>query len=221
MVSRLRSPIFGWLACVLGLSVVALVSFKVGPAERLDARTLFHLSTEVTGAPRQAASVFAHLADPAPLLLMLIGVCALGVRWGRRREALAAVAVVAGANLTTQFLKVAFNHVRVHDFLGPLQPYGHAFPSGHTTAAASIAVGLVLVAPARLRPLAAVVGAAFTCAVGVSVVVLEWHYPSDVVGAVLVAGGWGFAALAALRLLAERDRRSGAQASSRFAISTK
>ena len=64
MASRLRTPIVGWFACVLGLIATALLAFKVGPIERFDARLLFHLSTEVTGSARQLASFFAHLADP-------------------------------------------------------------------------------------------------------------------------------------------------------------
>jgi membrane-associated phospholipid phosphatase len=155
------------------------------------------------------------------VLLMLIGICALALHWGRRREALAAVAVVAGANLTTEVLKALFGHERFWPFLGEGQPWTNSFPSGHTTAAASIAVALLIVAPARLRPLAAVAGAALTCAVGISVVALEWHYPSDVLGGLFVAAGWGFAALAALRLAAPRRRSGEAQTSSRFAISTK
>ncbi len=221
MANRLRNPLLGWLGCVLGLFFVTLFAFKVGAAERLDARLLSHLTAEPGTAAHKAATLFAHLADPAPLLLMLIGVCALAVHWGRRREALAAVAVVAGANLTTQILKALFSHERFYDFLGEGQPWTNSFPSGHTTAAASIAVAFLIAVPARLRPLAAVGGTALTGAVGISVVVLEWHYPSDVLGGILVAAGWGFAALAALRLLAPRERSAEAQTSSRFAISTK
>jgi len=221
MASRLRSPVLGWLGCVFALFAVTLLAFKVGAAERLDARALSHLTAEPGSAAHEAATLFAHLADPAPLLLALIGVCALGLHWGRRREALAAVAVVAGANLTTQILKALFSHERFWEFLGQGQPWTNSFPSGHTTAAASIAVAFLIVVPARLRPLAAGLGAALTAAVGLSVVVLEWHYPSDVLGGVLVAAGWGFAALAALRLLAPGGRRAEAQTSSRFAISTK
>jgi membrane-associated phospholipid phosphatase len=221
MATRLRNPVLGWLACVFGLFLVTLFAFKVGAAERLDARLLSHLAAEPGAATHKAATLFAHLADPAPLLLMLIGICALAVYWGRRREALAAVAIVAGANLTTQMLKALFSHERVWEFLGEGQPWTNSFPSGHTTAAASIAVAFLIVVPARLRPLAAVAGVALTGAVGISVVVLEWHYPSDVLGGLLVAAAWGFAALAALSLLGPRRRAAEAQTSSRFAISTK
>ena len=52
---------------------------------------------------------------------------------------------------------------------------------------------------------AAVAGLLLTAAVGISVVVLGWHYPSDVLGGLLVVGAWGFGALAWLRLRADRD----------------
>lgn len=208
MPARVAKPIFGCLACVCGLFLVTLFAFKVGAGERLDARALAHLTAEPGTAADRAATLFAHLGDPVPLLVMLSAICALALSWGRRPEALAAVVIVAGANLTTQFLKVLFSHERFYSFLGEGQPWTNSFPSGHTTAAASIAVALLVAAPARLRPLAALLGAALTGVVGLSVVVLEWHYPSDVIGGLLVAAGWGFAALAALRL-AEPGRSTG------------
>lgn len=228
MPNRIAKPIFGCLACVFGLFLVTLFAFKVGAGEHLDARLLAHLTAEPGSGAHKAATLFAHLADPLPLLVMLIVVCALALHWGRRPQALAAVAIVAGANLTTQVLKALFSHERFYAFLGEGQPWTNSFPSGHTTAAASIAVALLIVAPPRLRALAAVLGAALTLAVGTAVVMLEWHYPSDVLGGLFVAAGWGFAALAALRLAVPAERSAGpgpkspeAQAASRFAISVK
>ena len=64
----------------------------------------------------------------------------------------AAIVVVAGANLTTQVLKAVLEHARCKAFEHGIQlPWPNSFPSGHTTAAASIAVALLLVAPARHR----------------------------------------------------------------------
>jgi membrane-associated phospholipid phosphatase len=219
---RIAAPLLACLACAGALVLLALLAFRVGPVVHLDARLLERL-TAVPGSTRfDVATVFAHLADPLPMIVMLIAICGLAVHWDRRREALAAVAVVAGANVTTQVLKALLDHHRYQSFLGPDQPWSGAFPSGHATAAASIGVALFLVAPARLRPLAAVIGASFTALVSVSVVLLEWHYPSDVLGGLLIVAGWGFAAVAALRLRELADeRRAPAQASSRFAISTK
>jgi membrane-associated phospholipid phosphatase len=72
------------------------------------------------------------------------------------------------------------------------------------TAATSIVLATALVAPLGLRGWVLGLGAVFVFAVGTSVLVLEWHLPSDVLGGVLVALGWGFAVLAGLAVWRER-----------------
>lgn len=202
MAKRIKFPVAAWLACAGALVGLAVLAYKAAPIERLDASILVHLSAQPGTGTYALAEGFAHLADPVPLIAMLLAVCALAVGLGRRREAVAALAVVAGANLTTQILKVVLAHPRFQPFESFRTPWPTAFPSGHATAAASIAVALMLIAPPRLRPLAIAAAASLAVAVGTSVVVLEWHYPSDVLGGFLVAAGWGFAALAGLRLKA-------------------
>jgi membrane-associated phospholipid phosphatase len=95
------------------------------------------------------------------------------------------------------------------------------FPSGHVTAAASIAIAFAFVVPARVLPAVAVLGTCFVVAMGWAVLALNWHYPSDVVGGVLVASGWGFAALASMRFAAGGRSRRPAQPARRAAISLK
>lgn len=114
----------------------------------------------------------------------------------RRRLLVAAqVAVLmAGANLSTQLLK---NVVLDRPVYGVDRWFlANTMPSGHTTAAASVAVALLLVVPPRLRPGAAVVAVAYTGATGVSTLVGRWHRPSDVVAALLVVLVWGAVAVA-------------------------
>lgn len=205
MARRIANPLLGWLGCVIAFMALAVVALKSGAGEHADATLLSKAVLDHGTVAHGVATGFAHLGDPAPMLLMVIGLVALGLHWGRGRETLAGLAVIAGANLSTQFLKATIAHDRFHTFLGEGQPYANAFPSGHTTAAASIGVALVLIAPPRLRGLAIAIAAGLTAAVGISVVALEWHYPSDVLGGLLIVGGWGFAAVAALRLLAGRE----------------
>ena len=107
--------------------------------------------------------------------------------------------LVGGANLTTQILKQLLDHHRYQPILGYYQVGATSFPSGHSTAAMAMALALVLVVPRSWRPAAAAIGGCFALAVGCSVVVLHHHYPSDVAGGWLVAGGWGFAVVAGLR----------------------
>jgi membrane-associated phospholipid phosphatase len=216
---RITTPLAGCAICAVALVMFFLGVHLVGAVERLDGHLLARLSAETGSRTSSVAESIARLADPLPLALA--AVCGIAVSWGRRREAIAAAAVVAGANLTTQLLKVVLAHPRYQAFLGDQQPWPTAFPSGHATAAWSIAAALMLVAPPRLRPLAVVVGATFACLVSISVVVLAWHYPSDVVGGILIVAGWSFAAVAGLRLTRPREPSPEAQVSSRFAISTK
>jgi membrane-associated phospholipid phosphatase len=53
------------------------------------------------------------------------------------------------------------------------------------------------------------------------VMILAWHFPSDVLGGILVACGWGFAVLALRRAAEGSGSSPRAQASSRPAISVK
>ncbi|SDZ41642.1 PAP2 superfamily protein [Micromonospora pattaloongensis] len=109
----------------------------------------------------------------------------------RRRIMLALMAalLVLGANLTTQLVK----YLTVRPDLG-IDPEragaGNSLPSGHTAVAASVAVALVLVVPARVRGLAAVLGAAYAAVAGVATLSAGWHRPSDAVASLLMVGAW-------------------------------
>ena len=206
MPRRVRTPLLAAIACALAVAPLAVAAYSFGPVESFDLRVFFHLE-RADGVVESLASVFVNLGDLVALLVLLAAVAYLGLRLGRRREVIAAVIVVAGANLTTQLLKVALEHVRHRALEHSLDlPWPTSFPSGHTTAAASIAAALLLVVPAGHRLAAAAAGAALTAVVGFSVVILGWHYPSDVLGGLLVVGAWGFAALAYLRLRSGRER---------------
>jgi len=205
----------------VALALLVVCAYTLDPVQSVDARILVHLAVALESRSYTAAEGVAQLGDPLPLIAMLAAVCAFALALGRRRQALAAVGVVAGANLTTQILKGLLAHPRFQPYVGYHQPWPDAFPSGHATAAASIAVALIIVAPRGVRPLAAAAGVVLTGLVGIAVIALEWHFPSDVLGGILVAAGWGFAAVAALRLSRPRDPAPRTQAASRFAISTK
>jgi membrane-associated phospholipid phosphatase len=129
---------------------------------------------------------------------------ALGLGRRRPRRALAALVVVAGANLSTVALKAALAQPRYQPLLGWYQIGETSFPSGHATAVAAITYGFALVVPPRLAPATLVAGAGATALVGGSALVLHWHYASDVAGGVLVASFWFFATVAGGRALGPR-----------------
>ncbi len=129
---------------------------------------------------------------------LLIVVIALLQR--RPRLAGAALIVVIGANLTTQLLKqVLLDRTDLLD--GLFYPLPNSFPSGHATAVASIAVGLMLVVPPLLRVPAILLSAVVVSLVEVSTLVTGWHRMADAVGGTFVATSWaaGLAALLAWR----------------------
>jgi membrane-associated phospholipid phosphatase len=199
MFDRLWAPLAGCLACVAALVAVRVLAYRAS-AQALDARVLHRLSVEhgpVTGA---VASFFAYLANPLPQVVLLAVLCTGAWHWGRRREGIAAVALVVGANLTTQVLKAVLSQPRYQSILGSDQIPSTAFPSGHATASMAMALATCLVVPRWLRPTAIAVGTFFVIVIGCSLVLLHWHYPSDVLGGWLVATGWGCAVLAALRI---------------------
>jgi membrane-associated phospholipid phosphatase len=211
MQRSVKMPLLGALGCIAGLAVLVYAAYSVGPVERLDLRIFLHFTGEDSRA-MGPASLLIHLGDLGPLLIFMAMVVALGMYFGRRREIVAALAVIVGANLTTQLLKVVLENPRhatqngmTHAVWSSL-PSADAFPSGHTTAAASVAVALLFVVPARHRMSALAAGILLTAALAISVVVLTWHYPSDALGAILVAALWGFLMVTGLRLRMPRRR---------------
>ncbi|HEX7525951.1 MAG TPA: phosphatase PAP2 family protein, partial [Gaiellaceae bacterium] len=130
----------------------------------------------------------AFVAVAASLLAVL---SILQKRFGR---AVAAVAIVVCSVGSVEALKHGLPR------LDSAIPVGRAptFPSGHASIAVSLGLALVLAAPPVLRPAAALVGAAYAGGVGLSLILLGWHFPSDVVGSFFVCGFWAAAIAAAL-----------------------
>lgn len=151
-----------------------------------------------------ATSRLVDTIDIASLSVFSVGVVVLALLQRRPQRALAGAAVLAGANLTTQFLKPGLGAV---DPLGgdAERAFGSVFPSGHATVAMSATLALLLVLPPSWRAIGAVLTAGYSAAIGIGLVMLGWHYPSDVLGGFLVATAWAAAAIAVLRLRPEPE----------------
>ena len=148
-----------------------------------------------------------HAIDTIHVATVALAVCAaVLVALRRRRPDLAAVALVtiAGANLTTHLLKPLLARVDLFGGEGA-RSITAAFPSGHATAAMSLALVAVIVAPRRWRGWVSLAAAGYAGTVGVGLIVRVFHFPSDVVGGFLIAAAWGTGA-AAVAL----SRREGA-----------
>jgi membrane-associated phospholipid phosphatase len=136
------------------------------------------------------------------VVLIVVGLVALV----RRRYGLAimSVVLVVGSALTTYVLKHYL--ITRPEFGVDLERTGagNSLPSGHATAAAAFAIGLVLVLPPSVRGLASFIGANYAAVVGVATLSSGWHRPSDVIASYLIVGGWS--AFAGLLLVLTQPR---------------
>jgi membrane-associated phospholipid phosphatase len=212
MVRRRTLLLAAAAACAPLAALVYVLAVDAPPVQRADAHVLAGFVGLSGRHSRLLATHVAQLVDPAMFAVLAASVVAIGLLRGQLRAAIAAGVAIVGANLTTQVLKplLATQRPQVHGAAIDAA----AWPSGHTTAAMSLALALVLVSAPRLRPLAAAGGGLLVAGVVYSILLLGWHYPSDVVGGFLVALAWTCAAAAAL----VGRRAAGAPIAARAAI---
>jgi len=199
-----RRPLaLGALALLSAAAAAAvwLVALGLPRGRALDSTAMLTFGGVATPPLQPSIMGVAHLADPAPLVIGTVLLVALALLRRRPLMALLVPVILGGANLTTQLLKPALADVRLIELQGVGTVYPGSWPSGHATAAMSLALCLVLVVGPGLRVAAAPLGAGYAIAVGYALVALGWHLPSDVLGGYLVAATFtllGAAALAAL-----------------------
>jgi membrane-associated phospholipid phosphatase len=198
-------------ACAALFAALLGLAYSVGPAQRIDSAALNGFSA-VGNNWRVAdlAERVSHAFNPAPFAVMVVALLAIALLLRRYRQLVAASVLLVGANVSSQVLKPLLAHPR------DLSGYDHAsqlgaaaFPSGHATAAMSLALAAVIIAPHAYRPLVAALGGLVALAVSGSLLVLSWHWPSDIVGGYLLATAWCLVALAGLRAAAIRWPQQG------------
>ncbi|WP_157695471.1 phosphatase PAP2 family protein [Nakamurella panacisegetis] len=140
----------------------------------------------------------------------LAGVVVVVLLWRRRRADAVFLAVVAiGAGLFVSAAKPLIGRARPPMAERLVVEANQSFPSGHALASIAIIGALaVLLRPilraTRLRVAAAVVGAVFVAAIGVSRLYLGVHWPTDVLGGWLCGAGWLLLCTTARQLRARR-----------------
>jgi len=188
-------------ACALGLAVVGVVALIVEAGHERDAAMLRGF-TGLYGARIDAEiRIAARVVDPIPYAFMGMLCIAVALARGRTSLAVATAVVLVGTGVTAQTLKHVLGQTRYADWLAG-DPMQHGWPSGHATAAMTLALCAVMVAPAAWRAVTALLTWSCTVSVAYSTLALTWHYPSDVFAGLLVAGLWVSVALA---ILARRD----------------
>jgi membrane-associated phospholipid phosphatase len=219
MPRRVRLALAGAAASVGLLFLCWLMAFHVGLAARADVSILNGFVGLSHGHTRQLASHIARLCSPNPYVYLAAIPVLIALLRRRPLVALAILAILIGANMTTELLKPLLAASRPAPAPNTVFPIAQgSWPSGHATAAMSLTLCCVIAAPARARPWAAALGAIFAAAVCFSFLSLAWHYPSDVCGGYLIATAWTLLGVAALFAVHDRRERAPEARRSRIAL---
>jgi membrane-associated phospholipid phosphatase len=188
------APVFVALLAAAGVAAAYRVFIGTGLGQSVDTSALHGADVQHARAV-EIMSRALNGTSLASLVLVCVAAAAIGMVRRRLDLAVGAAVLVAGANVTTRLLKTRLERPDLDGFPAP-----NSFPSGHTTAAVSVAFALVLVLPYAMRGMVALIGAGYVTVIAVATVWAEWHRPSDTVAALLVALAWGGLVSAALRI---------------------
>jgi membrane-associated phospholipid phosphatase len=156
--------------------------------------------------------------DPVPyacLGLALVGICAAQRRFWR---AATVGAVLIGSGATAQVLKRLLATPRNPSFGDGFRVEDIGWPSGHAAAVTALALCAVIVAPPAWRGIVALAAGGYAVALGFATLALTWHYPSEVLGGILLAGVWGASGLAVLAHLEASESAAAATRPPRWVL---
>src|SRR4051812_14704395 len=135
-----RRLLFAAGLCAAAAAAVWAAAFQVPAVRTADLHVLERLFGLGGVRGWELAGGLVAFFDPAPYLVLAGAVVAGALAAGRGRAALAAGVLLAGSAVTTQLLKQALAAPRASP-LGHYMPAA-SWPSGHTTAAVSLALAL-------------------------------------------------------------------------------
>jgi len=176
----------GWWLALLGLFVSVAISVELDWWTWLDHPVNDWAASRRMTLPWNAAKLVFDVATPETALPITLGLGLLvawrRLRWGIALEAAIRVGLAVASVLLLKPLLAVPGPTR-----NALGDHGGTFPSGHTTSTV-VCLALVLAWLGRPRSVTGrvAVNAVAVAVVGVSVVFLNYHYVSDVVGGVVL-----------------------------------
>lgn len=216
MLRRPGPPLLLAALAAVALAVTGVLAKLIPLTQQGDGRTLDGFVGLNTPRLTPLADAIAHSADPGPYALVGLALALLALLRGRWRVALAIPPLFVATGATTEALKHLLASPRVDEWLGGAQIAAASWPSGHATAAMTMALCAVLAAPPRLRPTVAALGGGYAVAVAYAILTLGWHFPSDVFGGYLVAATYVLLAISAIGWTEQRwPSRRGIEAGTR------
>ena len=196
--------LLGLAAVLLGISVTWL---HLGAAQ--DAAALRGLAlrqgTSADGVI-EAMRWITWAGDAAQRSIMMIA-CAAFLFWKKRPKAgLIMLVFPSLAGATSSLLKQIFARARP-DIVPHLDSFGNlSFPSGHATSAVAILLLAALLLPKRHRPLWVALALSIALLIAASRVLLGVHWPSDVLGGLLLGAGFALAGAVTTQRVGDRPR---------------
>jgi membrane-associated phospholipid phosphatase len=184
-------------ACAVGLVAVGVLALTVAAAHARDVAILRGFTGLYGASIDVEIRVIAQALDPLPYAFLALLCVAVAIARRRMRTAIAAAIALVGSGLTAQALKHLLGQPRYVPWL-PGDSMANAWPSGHATAAMTLALCAVVVAPAAWRAAVALFACGCTISITFATLALTWHFPSDVLAGLLLGGLWVSAALAPL-----------------------
>jgi len=194
----------GAALCAVAFAIMLALAYGSTEARWLDASAFQGFMGLQRPKVTDLTTWLGKLGNPGQVAMISLGLMAVALARGRPRMAVLVALLIGLTSVSSQLLKALLAYPRSDELINGSRVTAEAFPSGHATAAMSLGIALVLVVSPRLRPLAALVGAALALGVSFSVVSMGWHFPSDVIGGFLLATGWTLVLLAGLRALESR-----------------
>jgi undecaprenyl-diphosphatase len=173
------------LGSALGGFALVAAQVVAGSAESWDHPATRAVDRRVGSIPTPISAEWILEIGLALGALVALGIGAVLAARGRVRHALFWAASIGGVVVLDPALKALFRRPGV----GGSDDY--SFPSGTAMVSMAAAAALLALArPGRTRVLVVLLGAVGTIAAGLSVVYVDWHYPSDVLAGWCIAVAW-------------------------------
>ena len=201
MILSPRVLLLGAAACAVAFAVLMLFAYGSGEVRYVDSTAVQSFIGALGPSGDSLATRVVAMGDPLPVALLAGCLAGVALARGRVRLAVFVLALIGATSVGSQVLKQLLAFPRAD---GAVNIGDAAYPSGHTTAAMALAIGLLVVTPRRARPIAAVVGLALVLGMSYSLIAAGTHFPSDVLGAYLFAVGTALCLLAGLQVYESR-----------------
>lgn len=186
--ARQEASVLLAVAGAMAMTLVYVVAVRTPQGQALDTRAMTEVASALAG--QTWTSTVLSFISPLSVIIATLSIAGLTAIARGLRAALSVLAVTGTTVVGAALLKAVLVRPELAN------DATNSLPSGHVAAVAALAVAATMAVPTIHRGWVAIAGSAATAATGIATLALEWHRPSDVVAATLLAitvGGLGAA----------------------------